>query len=188
MMTKIRFVVSFGIMIGGISISAWTQTLSNYQDQIERIFLTEAGSAHHFKSAIQTARLLGLLEYMQPQDFSRFYGCISKEKGWEYLSAKKRQDQLNACKAQGRNLSGQGSFTPLTSLSVTPAQDEKQEKEIKALRKEILELRNIVEKMSTQLKDNDDHTLELLNRVSRVPSAVIPSNSQETTSETFEVR
>ena len=164
---KVLIFIGFFMFLGAQGYVA--ESLSSYQQTIETVFLREVANKNTFKQAVQTARLLGFLEYMSPDSFSRFHACISKYKNWDTLTAKGKQSALDACKAQGRNLAGE--IAPVTpSISaVSPAANSIQERELRELRKEILDLRNMVEKLQTQVKNNHDRTLETLHQISQTP-------------------
>lgn len=166
------------LIIGLILLLGWkasAETLSGYQEGIQRIFIREAANKNMFIKAVQTARLLGYLEFVESENFLKFHQCMSKEKGWEYLSAQKRQTTLNECRGYGRTISGVV-FPVQPTLAVSPAAAQKQEQEIVSLRKDLDVLRSMIEKMSADIRNNQTQLLETLNiPPQRTPSqAVIP--------------
>jgi len=142
-------VVLYLLVAGLVSLKA--ETYSDYQEETERLFLGEASKQRHFKKAIQTARLLGYLEYMSIDGFSSFHKCMKEEKRWEYLSAAKREKLLNRCHASGRSLSS----SPLVveTRTVRPAEAERQTQSMSDLRGEISDLKNQMLSMKTEIKN-----------------------------------
>lgn len=138
------------------------ETLPSYQEEIQRLFLREAGSPGDFKKAVQTARLLGYLEFLPTEVFSEFQLCFKKENRWEYLSAKKREKLLNLCKGRGRALSSVAEPTSVSIASVRPANEKKIEQQLNQVRAEIGELRTLFEKLSKEIRNQQDRILGAL--------------------------
>lgn len=149
--------VLFGIMSGN---KGFSETFNNYQTGIQTTFMREAANKNNFVKAVQTARLLAYLEFMEPESFNRFYQCMSKDGNWDYMSAKKREVLLNSCRAEGRSVSGAVVAGPVTTLS--PALSQRREQETERLQKEIDDLRNLVEKLSVDVRNNQDQVMQTL--------------------------
>jgi uncharacterized coiled-coil protein SlyX len=141
------------------------ESLSHYQEEIEKIFLREAVSTSRFKEAVQTARLLGYLEFMAAESFAKFHECMTKEKTWNYLSAKRRESLLNNCRGKGRMVSGAADVIAPTVM--TPAANEKQEQNINELKRELTELRSLVERLSQDVKRNHDSLTDSIGNLER---------------------
>ncbi|MBI3019199.1 MAG: hypothetical protein HYY61_04840 [Deltaproteobacteria bacterium] len=155
-----------------------TESLRNYQEDIQRIFLREAASKSQFIQAVQTARLLGYLEFMEPEAFSKFSQCMNKEKNWDVLSAKTREHLLNSCRTQGRMVSG--SPGPLFAPGVvSPAASQKQEQELTFIKRELSDIREMVEKLSQDVRQNQEKVTEALSQISRTPSQIAPPSAPE---------
>ncbi|OGQ63769.1 MAG: hypothetical protein A3G92_01280 [Deltaproteobacteria bacterium RIFCSPLOWO2_12_FULL_38_8] len=164
----IIIIVGLGASFAAIS----AESLLNYKEEMQRIFVREAANKDNFTKAVQTARLLGYLEFMEPESFSGFHQCMSKEKNWDYLNAKKREQVLNSCRGQGRSISGITS-TP-SAPAVSPAASQKQEQEMNSLRRDMNDLRNMIEKLTTEIRNNHDRMVETLNQFSRAPQSIQP--------------
>lgn len=162
---------------------ATAESLSRYQEGIEKIFLREAASSGRFKEAVQTARLLGYLEFMASDSFAKFHECMTKEKTWDYLGAKRRESLLNSCRGYGRVISGAGEG--IAPAIVTPAANEKQEQNINELKRELTELRNLVERLSQDLKRNHDRLVDSINNLERGLASVPPAQTAPQEQERF---
>lgn len=162
---------------------ATAESLSRYQEEIEKIFLKEAVSTSRFKEAVQTARLLGYLEFMAAESFAKFHECMTKEKTWNYLGAKRRESLLNSCRGRGRMMSGTADV--LAPTIVTPAANEKQEQNINELKRELTELRNLVERLSQDLKRNHDRLVDSINNLERGLASVPPVQTAPQEQERF---
>lgn len=176
---KKRYIVFTILFVFSYVWKANAETLSGYQDQIQRVFLKEAANKNAFTKAVQTARLLGFLEFMEPESFSKFHQCMVKERNWEYLSAQKRQTVLNECRGYGRGISGTIATSSQPTFAISPAVTQKQEKEMDSIRKDIDQLRGMIERLSSDLRSNQDQVLDALNRLSqRAPAQVIIPQEQ----------
>ena len=150
------------------------ESLSNYQEDIQRIFLREAANKNQFIKAVQTARPLGYLEFMEAEAFPKFFQCMTKEKNWDTLLAKAREQLLNGCRAQGRLVSSAPSplFVP---GAVSPAISQKQEQELMAIKRELSDIREMVEKLSKDMRQNQEKMADALDQLSsRAPSQLTP--------------
>jgi len=147
---------------------------SRYQEEIEKIFLREAAKASRFKEAVQTARLLGYLEFMAADAFPKFHECLTKEKGWDYLNAKRRESLLNSCRGKGRIIAAGEVISPTI---VTPAANEKQEQSINELKREVTDLKNLVERLSQDIKRNHDRLTDSLHNLERGLASVPPAEN-----------
>lgn len=169
----LRIFFSWFLLLFSFTLSA--ESLSGYQEDIQRIFLREAASKSQFTKAVQTARLLGYLEFMEPEAFPKFSQCMNKEKNWDMLSsAKAREHLLNSCRAQGRMVSGAPSPL-LVPGTVSPAASQKQEQELVSIKRELSDIREMVEKLSKDMRQNQEKMTEALTQLSsRAPSQVAP--------------
>ncbi len=166
-----EIVIILGLLIFPFCVTA--ESLSRYQEGIEKIFLREAASSSRFKEAVQTARLLGYLEFMASDSFTKFHECMAKEKTWDYLSAKRRESFLNGCRGYGRAIGGTAEGIAPTTI-VAPAANEKQEQNINELKREVTELRNMVERLSQDLKRNHDRLVDSITNLERGLASVPP--------------
>lgn len=157
-----EIVIILGLVIFPFYVTA--ESWSRYQEEIEKVFLREAAKANRFKEAVQTARLLGYLEFMDTEAFSKFHECLTKEKAWDYLSARGRESLLNSCRGKGRVIAAGEVISPTI---VTPAVDEKQAQSINELKREMTELKNVVERLSQDIKQNHDRLSESIHNMER---------------------
>ena len=177
-MKKIVLRALFPLFLSLFSAMGMAESLNSYQEDIQRIFLREAANKAQFTKAVQTARLLGYLEFMEPEAFSKFFQCMNKEKNWDTLSAKGREQLLNSCRAQGRMVSSAPSpiFVP---GAVSPATSQKQEQEFTFIKRELSDIREMVEKLSQNVKQNQEKMSEALDQISRTPSQMAPPVAPE---------
>lgn len=161
-------------------------SLVSYQEEIQKQFLREAAKPATFKKGVQTARLLGLLEFLPPEGFGSFHACMKQEKHWDRLSARQRERILNECRLSGRVISSIEKRQNSGALgSIRPADAKRQQQDINQLRIDISELREIVENLSRDLKNNDDRILERLKGLQNNLTSSVTSQSKQTL-ESFE--
>ena len=177
-MKKLVLWALFPLFLILFSAMGMAESLNSYQEDIQRIFLREAASKSQFTKAVQTARLLGYLEFMEVEAFPKFSQCMNKEKNWDTLSAKGREQLLNNCRAQGRMVSSAPSPF-LIPGAVSPAASQKQEQELTSIKRELSDIREMVEKLSQNVKQNQEKMTEALNQISRATSQVAPPSAPE---------
>ena len=174
-----KLVLWAGLPFFLFSMTSRAESFRSYQEDIQKIFLREAASSSQFTKAVQTARLLGYLEFMEPEAFPKFFQCMNREKNWDILLAKAREQLLNGCRTQGRVVSGTPSplFVP---GAVSPAASQKQEQDMTSIRRELSDIREMVEKLSKDMRQNQEKMTEALNQISsRAPSQLTPPAAPE---------
>ncbi len=175
-MRKSRQVSCLFVLVLGLlgPLKSQAESMGSYQEDIQRIFIREAATQSQFTKAVQTARLLAYLEFMEPEAFSKFSQCMAKEKNWDVLSAKGREQALNRCRAQGRMVSSASSSSFLAPAAVSPATNQKQEQDMASIKRELSDIREMVEKLSQAVKQNQEKTTEGIDRIS---SGQLPSRA-----------
>ncbi len=163
-----------------ISTIGLAESLNSYQEDVQRIFLREAANKNQFTKAVQTARLLGYLEFMEAEAFPKFFQCMNKEKNWDMLSAKAREQLLNTCRAQGRMVSS-ASSPLIVPGAVSPAASQKQEQDMSSIKRELSDIREMVERLSKEVRQNQEKMAEALSQISRTPSQIAPPSAPEQT-------
>ena len=139
------------------------ETLSHFQEKIQETFLEEAGNQNKFKEGVQTARLLGYLEFISPDSFDAFHQCLITGKAWAYLSAKKREHLLNECRISGRSISSVSKGSSEVMSGLRPAEAKKNEQWVQQLRTDVNDLRNMVEKLTKEVQNNHDRLFQSMN-------------------------
>lgn|SRR3990167_2363778 len=92
------------------SYSAFSQdsdlpSFNGYRRGIQKIFAEEVSSKESIAQVSQTARLLAIMEFMEPFGYSSFFACLKKYPSWEDLSATKREQVVDACGRVARSAS-----------------------------------------------------------------------------------
>ena len=168
---SITVFVVLGFVLSGFLSGPRAETLSSYQESAQREFLREAANPRHFKKAVQTARLLGYLEFLEPKAFTGFHQCMETEKRWSYLSAKRRESLLNSCRAKGRAISAIET-SDIASPGVRPAKEKRQEQTIQQLRSEIVEMRSALDNMTRMMREHQNRVTDALTAIRRDISSV----------------
>lgn len=72
-------------------------SFNGYRRDIQKIFADEVSSKKNIALVSQTARLLAIMEFMEPSGYSGFFDCLKKYPSWEDLNATKREQVADAC-------------------------------------------------------------------------------------------
>lgn len=72
-------------------------SLNGYRRDVQKIFAEEVSSKKNIAQVSQTARLLAIMEFMEPSGYSGFFDCLRKYPSWEDLNATKREQVVDAC-------------------------------------------------------------------------------------------
>ncbi|MBI4042661.1 MAG: hypothetical protein HY391_04190 [Deltaproteobacteria bacterium] len=153
-------------------------TVPSYRDyvkSIQRIFASEAAKRVKFTAAVQSARLLGILEFVDDDQFVKLYPCLAKGgKDWDDLNAKQRENVIDECKVlvKGRQLGGapveakppaRPPAPEANILTLIPIQDELSKLSSKIDR---------IESILTTLRSNQDNFDRSLREISRSIAAI----------------
>jgi len=79
-----------------------TNNYSSFKKDIQRQFAEEVAGKKNIAEVSQTARFLGLLEFMDPTAFPALEGCFKKYQKWGSLSATKREQAIDSCRTSMR--------------------------------------------------------------------------------------
>jgi len=85
-----------------ISQPSSTNNYSSYKKSIQRTFAQEVAGKKSIALVSQSARLLAMLEFMNPVGFPAFEECFKKYRKWGDLSATKREQAVEACKGSAK--------------------------------------------------------------------------------------
>lgn len=183
------FLISAFVILASMSFSSRSvaqqrpTTVPSYRDyvkSIQRIFASEAAKRVKFSAAVQSARLLGILEFVEEDQFVKLYPCLAKGgKDWDDLNAKQRENVIDECKVlvKGRQLAGAPAEAKSSArppawegniLTLVPIQDELNKLSSKVDR---------VESILTTLRNNQDNFDRSLRDISRSIATIPHSNS-----------
>lgn len=72
-------------------------SFNGYKRDIQKAFAGEVAGKKNIALVSQSARILALMEFMEPSSYSEFYDCVKKYPDWEDLTATKREQVVDTC-------------------------------------------------------------------------------------------
>ena len=157
---------------------------TSYKRDLQREFAEEVAGKKGISLVSQTARMLAMLEFMDPQAFPKLEECLKKFPSWSGLPATKREQVVDACQSSAKleipKMVGP-SPAAVPEKPGLPAVQGPQLQEVQTRLNEVIsQLREIDSKVAS-LQDGQKNLQEALvtrERTRRVPAAELPTEEE----------
>ena len=154
-------------------------SINGYKREMQKTFAEEVSGKKNIAQVSQTARMLALMEFMEPYSYSSFFDCVKKYPEWVDLPATKREQVVDTCGRAAKSamvkLSGPAPASTVTSTGQTAQSPDLRLNEVLSRLKDIDQRISVIQESQRTLQDSILSRI----RVQRTPASNSPTPQEE---------